>query len=420
MPVYEYKGFDGKGAAVAGLIDAETPKAARSKLRKQGLFPSEVVEGKAGSAVRAASPGASGSGPRWNVQVDVGRYLERVSVADLAIATRQLAALLGAGIPLVECLAALSEQVDKERFRIVLREVKEKVNEGSSLADALKGYPAVFSDIYVNMVRAGEQAGALEHVLARLADYTEAQVELRSRVTAALTYPAIMMMVAMVVIGFLVTFVVPKITKLFKDMGGDLPLITQVVIAVSTFARGYWWLLALLTGGGLYAFRRWYLTEPGRKKVDDWLLRVPIFGPMILMVHIARFASTLATLLASGVPLLGAMAIVRNIVGNVVLSNIVQDAQDAVREGHAMSAPLRKSGRFPPMVVHMIAVGERTGELGPMLSRVATTYESQVNRKLSTLTSLLEPLMILVMGGVVFFIALAVLLPMLQMNSLAR
>lgn len=421
MAVFEYKGYDGKGGNVAGIVDAESGKAARQKLRKQGVFPIDVHEGKAGSALRKVVAGETAQKTQsWNVQVDFSRYLESVSVGDLAIATRQLAALLGAGIPLVECLQALSEQVEKERFRIVLREIREKVNEGSNLADAFKAYPAIFGDIYVNMVRAGEQAGALELVLARLADYTEAQVELRGKVISAMTYPGVMMMVAIGVISFLITFVVPKITKIFKDMGGDLPWITRFVVGVSEAAQSWWWLVILLAIGGIYAFRQWYVTPPGRQRVDGWVLAVPVFGRMILMVHVARFASTLSTLLSSGVPLLSAMGIVKNIVANVVLSNVVQDAHDAVREGHSMSAPLKKSGRFPPMVVHMIAVGERTGELGNMLNRVAATYESQVNRRLSTLTSLLEPLMILVMGGVVFFIALAVLLPMLQMNTLAR
>jgi general secretion pathway protein F len=342
-----------------------------------------------------------------------------VGVADVALATRQLAALLGAGIPLVEALAALSEQVEKERFQLVLREVKEKVNEGSSLANALGGYPKIFSDLYVNMVRAGEQAGALEQVLQRLADYTEASVELRGKVAAALTYPAVMMLVALGVIGFLLTYVVPKITKLFKDMKADLPWITKIVIAVSNLLQSYWWLALILVAVAIWAFRRWYRTEAGREKVDGWTLRVPVFGSMMRMVAIARFAITLSTLMKSGVPLLSALNIVRAIVSNVVLQKAVAQAQEAVREGQPMNAPMKRSGQFPPMVVHMVAVGERTGELSSMLSRVATTYESQVNRRLATLTSLLEPLMILVMGGIVFFIALSVLLPMLQMNMLA-
>jgi general secretion pathway protein F len=222
------------------------------------------------------------------------------------------------------------------------------------------------------------------------------------------------------VVGFLLTFVVPKITKLFDDMGADLPLITRVVVGISGFMQSYWWLLTLLAAAGYYAFRRWYATDSGRHKVDDVLLRIPVFGGMLSMVAISRFASTLATLMNAGVPLLSALGIVRNLLGNVILQDVVETAQVQVREGRALNRPLRESGRFPPMVIHMIAVGERTGDLAPMLERVSTSYESQVNRRLETLSSLLEPLMILIMGGVVFVIALSILLPMLNMNSLAR
>ena len=419
MPVFEYKGLDNAGKGCTGLVDAETAKAARQKLRKQGVFTTNIFEGKGsgGGAFRPSS--VKGAGKALSIEVDLSKYLNPIGVTDIALMTRQMAALLGAGIPLVETMGALADQVEKERFRIILREVKQKVNEGSSLGDALADYPKVFSDLYVNMVRAGEQAGALEQVLERLADYTEASVELQGKVAAALTYPAIMLLVALGVIGFMMAYVVPKITKLFEDMGADLPWITKVVIAMSKLLQGYWW---LLIGGGIAATVlgiRWYRTEGGRLKADEWILKVPGLGRMFLMVSISRFSSTLATLMLSGVPLLTAMSIVRNIVSNVVLKEVISTAHVAVREGQPMSVPLKQSGRFPPMVVHMISVGERTGELSPMLNRVAGTYEGQVNRKLATLTALLEPLMILVMGGIVFVIALAVLLPMLQMNTLA-
>jgi general secretion pathway protein F len=421
VAVYEYKGLDKAGKNATGIVDADSPKAARLKLRKQGVFPTSVVEAK-GGALRAAGKGttsASTSGG-LSVEVDFSKYLERVSVGDIAIATRQLSALVGAGIPLVESLGAISEQVEKEKLRLIFREVKEKVNEGATLHKALAGYPKIFSNLYTNMVKAGEQAGALETVLDRLADYTESMVELRGKVVAAMTYPLIMMFVAMGVVGFLLTFVVPKITKLFDDMGADLPLITRVVVGISGFMQSYWWLLTLLAAAGYYAFRRWYATDSGRHKVDDVVLRIPVFGGMLSMVAISRFASTLATLMNAGVPLLSALGIVRNLLGNVILQDVVETAQVQVREGRALNRPLRESGRFPPMVIHMIAVGERTGDLAPMLERVSTSYESQVNRRLETLSSLLEPLMILIMGGVVFVIALSILLPMLNMNSLAR
>ncbi len=420
MAVYEYKGLDAKGKKTQGLVDADSPKTARQKLRKEGTFVTDIVEGKSGGTVRSSGkPKAAKTGGIGNIEIDVGKYFQIISVGDVANATRQLSALIGAGIPLVESLGALSEQVEKENFRIILREIKTKVNEGSSLANALGDYPKVFTSLFVNMVRAGEQAGALESVLERLADYTEAQVELRGKVGAALTYPAVMLLVAMGVIGFLLSYVVPKITKVFKDMGSELPTITKIVLWVSEVLQNYWWLLLILMAIFVWGFRRWYRTENGRLRVDTWALNVPIFGRMFRLVSIARFASTLATLMTSGVPLLSALGIVKKVLSNVVLADAVAVAQEAVREGAAVHQPLKKSGEFPPMVVHMIAVGERTGELAAMLERVAKTYESQVNRRVETLTALLEPLMILFMGGIVFVIALAVLLPMMQMNQIA-
>lgn len=422
MPVYAYKGLDAGGKKVDGIVDAESAKAARQKLRKQGVFTTDIVEGKAGQgALRRADAGKSGGGAKGlSVEVDLSKYIERVGVGDVAIATRQLAALVGAGIPLVESIGTVSKQVEKEKLRLALREIREKVNEGKSLADAMGEYPKIFGDLYVNMVRAGEQAGALEHVLERLADYTEASVELRGKVVSSMTYPVIMMFVAMAVIFFMMAFVVPKITKIFTDMGSDLPAITKFVMWVSDMLQNYWLVFIVLFVAAVWGFRRYYASEKGRRKVDELLLQVPVFGRMMMMVSVARFSSTLATLMGAGVPLLKSMAIVRNIMSNVVLKGVIEEAQEAVREGQPMNKPLRKSGRFPPMVVDMISVGERTGELGPMLNRVSESYEAQVSRRLATLTALLEPAMILVMGGVVFFIAMAVLLPMLQMNSLGR
>ncbi len=417
MAVYEYKGLDSKGKKVDGIVDAESPKAARQKLRKQGVFTTDIAEGRAdGGGMRRT--GSSGGGGGLSVEVDFSKYLERVGIADVAIATRQLAALIGAGIPLVESIGTVSKQVEKEKLRLALREVREKVNEGKNLADALGDYPNMFGDLYVNMVRAGEQAGALEHVLERLADYTEASVELRGKVVSSMTYPVIMMLVAMGVILFMMAFVVPKITKIFTDMGQDLPAITKFVMWTSDMVQSYWLLGIILAALSVWGFGRYYKTDSGRLRVDGLMLKIPIFGRMVRMVTIARFSSTLATLMSSGVPLLRSMGIVRRVMSNVVLRKVVEDAQEAVREGQPMNVPLRKSGHFPPMVVDMISVGERTGDLGPMLNRVAISYENQVSRRLATLTSLLEPLMILVMGGVVFFIAMAVLLPMLQMNAL--
>jgi general secretion pathway protein F len=416
MAVYEYEALDGKGKKVSDFVESDSPRAARAKLRKAGIFVTKIELGSPGAVKNSGGTGKKKGG---SIEVDFSKYLEFITVGDIAIATRQLSSLLGAGIPLVESLGALADQVEKEQFALILREVRTKVNEGSNLGDAMGHYPKVFSDLYVNMVRAGEQAGALEHVLNRLADYTEDEVELRGKVGSALTYPFVMLLVAIGVIGFLLAYVVPKIAKVFKDMGSELPLITKIVLATSGIIKGYWWLLLLGMVVGVWGFRKYYRTEGGRLRVDTALLKVPIFGQILLMVSVSRFASTLATLMSSGVPLLRAMKIVRAIISNVVLRGAVEMAEEAVREGQPMNKPLKASGQFPAMVTHMIAVGERTGDLGPMLERIAKTYEGQVNRRVDALTSLLEPLMILAMGGVVFVIALAVLLPMLNMNQMA-
>jgi len=434
VPVFEYKGLSGGGKAVSGMVDAESARSARAKLRKDGVFPTEIKEQR-GSSSPTPAPRRKGNGKAGkaavsekepakkvslNMEVDFGRYFQRIKVADVAVTTRQMATLVGAGIPLVEGLAAVADQTDNDKFRVVLTEIKEKVNEGSSLADALKGYPKVFSELYRNMVAAGEQSGTLDVVLSKLADYTEGQVALRAKITGALVYPAIMAVVGLGLVSFLMIAVVPKIAKIFDDMGATLPLITRVLIGVSNFVASWWFLLIPVAIGAIWLLRRWARTESGRLKVDTWSLKLPVFGKLFLLVAVSRFASTLSTLLSSGVPILTSMTIVRAVVDNVVLQDVLEQVRESVSEGQSIAIPLRKSEQFPPLVTHMITIGERTGELEQMLARVAESYEAQVDRTVSVLTTLLEPVMILVMGGGVGFIALSVLLPMLNISQVVR
>ncbi len=409
MPVYEYKALTADGHTVSGIVDADNPKAARGKLRKQGLFPTDILEGKGAPKVAALSR-----------DVDLKKYLVRVTGRDVALMTRQLATLVGAGVPLIESLTTLTEQVENEKLRRILTEVREKVNEGSTLANALKEHGAVFSDLYVNMVAAGEQSGALDAVLLRLADYTESQVRLRGKVIGALTYPMIMVFVSMALLGFLFTVVIPKITKIFADMKVSLPLVTKVLIGISHFSASYWWVVILVVGATAYGIRRYVRTEKGRLRYDRLILRVPIFGPLLRMVALARFSSTLATLLHSGVPLLNAMRIVRNIVNNVIIAEAIDQARISIQEGHSIAEPLKQSGEFPPLATHMIAIGERSGQLEPMLQKVSEAYEERVEAMISTMTTLLEPVLIVTMGGVTAFIALSILLPMLQITQSIR
>jgi general secretion pathway protein F len=327
--------------------------------------------------------------------------------------------LVNAGIPLVDALTALVEQVDHERLKRVLSAVKQRVNEGSSLAEALGQHPKAFSNLYVNMIRAGESSGALDVVLFRLADFTESQARLRSKVLGTLTYPAAMLVIGSVIMGILFTVVIPKITKVFEDTKVVLPWTTRVLIGFATTVHDWWWAFLLFFVAVGFLLVRWRRTPDGRAAWDSWILTAPLFGGLIRQLAIARFSRTLATLLSSGVPLLVSLDIVKNVVGNVRLEKVVEESRAAIQEGESIAAPLKRSGEFPPLVYHMVAIGERTGQLEEMLTNVATAYEAQVETKIGALTSLLEPLMIVAMGVVVFFIVFSILMPILQINTLA-
>jgi general secretion pathway protein F len=406
MPVFAYKALDQSGRSVEGLKEADSPRTLRTVLRRDGLFLTDVTGEKQS---RAASP-----------EVNVRRWVGgRVKADDVAVATRQLAVLVNAGIPLVEALTALVEQVEHERLKRVLSAVKQRVNEGSSLAEALAQHPKAFSSLYVNMIRAGESSGALDVVLFRLADFTETQARLKAKVLGTLTYPAAMMIIGAVIMGILFTVVIPKITKVFEDTKVVLPWTTRFLIGFSTFVHDWWWAMGLLVAAAVYGFLRWLKTPTGRARWDIWVLDAPIFGPLIRQVAVARFSRTLATLLKSGVPLLTALDIVRNIVGNTRLAAVIEEARESIKEGESIAAPLKRSGEFPPLVYHMIAIGEKSGELEEMLGNVANAYDSQVETKIAALTSLLEPVMIVVMGVAVAFIVFSILMPILQINTIA-
>jgi general secretion pathway protein F len=406
MPVFAYKALNATGRSVEGLKEAESPKTLRTALRRDGLFLTEVVgEHKAQSA-----------SPEVNVRRWVGG---RIRADDVAVATRQMAVLVGAGIPLVDALTALVEQVDHERLKRVLSSVKQRVNEGSSLADALAQHPKAFGNLYVNMIRAGESSGALDVVLFRLADFTESQARLRAKIVGTLTYPAAMLVISMLVMGILFTVVIPKITKIFEDTKVTLPWTTRLLIGFSGFVYNWWWALLLLAVGAVLLFARWRRTPEGRARWDVWMLQVPIFGSLVRQVAIGRFARTLATLLKSGVPLLTSLDIVKNIVGNTRLASVIEQSRESIKEGESIAAPLKRSGEFPPLVYHMVAIGEKSGELEEMLGNVANAYDSQVETKIAALTSLLEPVMIVLMGVAVAFIVFSILMPILQVNTIA-
>ena len=407
MAVYAYKGFSARGKAVKGVRDADSAKALRNLLKRDGVLTTEILE--QSEAAKKASR-----------DIDFRRLFRRVSTLDVAIATRQLAVLSRSGVPLVEGLSALIDQLDHPELKTAFTDTRNQVNEGATLADALRAHPKIFPTLYVNMVAAGEASGTLDEVLARLAEFLDDQTRLQSKVRGALAYPAVMAVVVVLILFLMMAVVVPKVTAIFENFNQSLPWYTSLLIWVSDVFSNYWWLLGALLGGGIYWFRRWRNTEEGRKKWDIFVLEVPLFGPLMTMVAVTRFSRTLATLLASGVPVLTAMDITRNVLGNTELMRVVENARESVREGEGIAKPLREAGRFPPMVTHMIAVGEQSGQLEEMLIHVADAYDQQVEVRVGAMTSILEPLMIVVMGVVVGGIAFAILMPLLQLNEMVQ
>jgi general secretion pathway protein F len=405
--VFEYRGIlVGTGKPVKGVRDAENQKVLRAALRKDGVLLTVATEGKVAEA-------------KAQKDLKLFAFLSRPSTADVAVLTRQLATLIGAGIPLFESLNALIEQVENEPLKRALTQVREQVREGTSFAKALEAHPSIFPGLYVNMVRAGEASGTLQQVLERLTQFMESQAKLKGKVTSALAYPILMAIIGTTLISVLMVAVVPNVTTIFQSMDQALPWYTALLITVSDFAAGYWWLVLIVLVSSIYTFRRWKRTPVGRLKWDSFTLKVPIFGKVVLMLSIARFARTLATLLSSGVALLTAMEIVSNVLGNACLEKVVMEAISSIREGQSIAEPLKRSGRFPPIVTHMIAVGEKSGQLENMLESVSDAYDTEVETRVQILTSLLEPLMIVVMGGAVGFIAISILMPLIQMSSFA-
>ncbi|MCY1015387.1 type II secretion system inner membrane protein GspF [Pyxidicoccus sp. MSG2] len=415
MPVFEYRGLNSSGKQVKGLLEADSPKTLRSKLRTDGIFLTDVLAQAEGSRA-AVSKGANASLVARDIDLrKLGRG--RVNTDDVAIFTRQLSTLLHAGVTLVESLSALVDQVEKERFKRALSDIKQRVNEGSSLADAMGAHPKIFPSIYVNMVRAGEASGALDAVLTRLADFTENQARLQQKILSTMLYPAIMMVVGGGILVALMVFVVPKVTKIFETMKATLPWNTRILIASSNFFQSWWFIILPLMVLGGVLFQRWTKSPKGKPKWDRITLKAPVVGSLVRLLAISRFARTLSTLLKSGVPLLAAMDIVKAVMTNDVLAEVVEKARDSIREGESIANPLKRSGEFPPLVYHMVAIGERSGQLEEMLTNVADNYETQVNVRIGALTSLLEPMLIVVMGAVIAFVALSILMPILQVNS---
>jgi len=406
MPVFEYTALNIDGRSTSGVIDADSAPAARRKLRAGKIFPVSIQE------IERSTHSRTRGG------LSIPGLFGRVRRRDVAMMTRQLATLVEAGFPLVGALDALIAQTRSHAFKTVLAQLKDSVVEGASFAAALSKFPSVFAPLYINMVRAGENSGTLEIVLHRLADVTERQLQLTHRIQSVLTYPLLMAVVALGVLFLLLTFIVPTITAIFNDVQRVLPLPTRLLIAVSSLLQAYWWLVAggiAAAGLGLYRLSR---STRGRRIMDRILLHLPVVGALVVKMAVSRFARTLGSLLENGVSMLIALQIVKNMTGNRLLSDAVENAAGDVGKGRGLGAALDATAAFPELSVEMIRVGERSGALERMLAKVADVYDAEVETTVVRLTALLEPMLILFMGAVVAFIVLSICLPIFEMSEL--
>ena len=401
---YAYKVRDRGGKLVSGTLDADSQAAVAAKLRQMGFAPILIEENK-------ASLGKTEIKLPWS---------GKVKPKDIAVFSRQFATMINSGLSLLRALNILSEQTQNAMLARTIGEVRTDVEKGLSLSAALAKHPKVFKRLYVAMIRAGEIGGVLDSVLLRLAENLEKDVALRQKIKSAMTYPTVVFcLVIMIMIGMLI-FVVPTFKNLYRDLGGDLPLPTRVLIVLSDKAKQFWYILAALMIGLWVGLRRWVNTEKGRGKWDAMKLRVPIFGQLVHKSALSRFSRTLSVLMRSGVPILQSLEIVRETVNNTVVSNAVQDVAASVKEGESIAKPLERHDIFPPMVVQMISVGEETGALDTMLAKISDFYDQEVEATVEALTSLIEPVLIAVMGVVVGGMVVALYMPMFNIIKLIQ
>lgn len=406
MPAFRYEAADIGGVTKKGVVNADSARAARSDLKSQGLVPLKVDP-------IAGQVDESGKVRRRS-------FGDKLSTAELALLTRQLASLLDASLPLEQALSALQDQAERVYVRDLMASIRSEVVGGASLSSALANHPRDFNDIYRALVASGEQIGQLARVLSRLADYIERRNALVQKVRLAFTYPAIVTIVAFLIVIFLLTYVVPQIVSVFANTKQELPLLTVVMLAISDFVRSWGWLVALLLAGAFYAWSRALKNPLIRMRWHTWLLNAPMYGRFERSLNTARFASTLAITTGSGVPILRALQTSQDTLGNVAMRLQVEEATAAVREGVGLARALSAYPYFPPMLIHMIRAGETTGELPAMLERAANAQEADLERRALTIAGLLEPMLILAMGVVVLLIVLAVLMPIIEINQLVR
>ncbi len=403
MATFAYVGRTRSGAVKKGELSAKTRDEAVDQLRKQSVVVTSLAE-------------KSGLGG-FNVNLSLGSGL---TDKDLVVFTRQFGTMINAGLPLVQCLEILSTQSENKVLRETIGEVKVQVEAGSTFSDALRRHPKVFDDLYVNLVHAGEVGGLLDTILTRLAKYIEKAMKLKGQIKSAMIYPAAILGVAVVVIAVLMIWVIPIFAKMFSELSGGkmgLPGPTQLVIDISNLFTSYWYVMLGSIVGGVFGIKKYYATAKGRMAIDKLLLKAPVFGDLIRKASVAKFTRTLGTLLASGVPLLDGMTICAKTAGNKVIEETLVNARVSISGGKTIADPLAASGVFPKMVTHMIAVGESTGALDAMLGKIADFYEDEVDQAVASLTSLLEPIMMVFLGIVIGFIVVAMYLPIFKMSE---
>ncbi len=404
MSTFAFKAVDLSGIPARGQMDAESKQAVTDQLRERGLIVLDIVEEKTGFTSE-----------------DLFDRFQRVKGYDLSVMTRQLATMVSSGMSLLSCFHVLEEATENKKLAAILGEIRRDIEAGLSLSGALRKHPAVFNDLYIAMAETGEAAGMLEETLERVADQLEKSESLRRQIKAAMAYPILLTSFAMVVMLALVAFLVPVFEEIFKDFGGDLPAITKVSVGMSHLVTERWYLLFAIVGGSIFGFKRWKKSSWGRPQWDRFKLRIPMkIGDVVQKVALARWSRTFSGLVHAGVPALQAIEITSRTAGNAVLEKAMDDVRESVKRGGTIADPLRTSPAFPTMVAHMVSVGEETGNLDGMLSKVADFYEDEVAASVKALTSILEPVMIIVVGGMVGFIIISMYMPMFKVYDNIR
>jgi type IV pilus assembly protein PilC len=400
MPIYLWQGQDRKGTVQKGEIEAPDERSVQLQLRRTQIRPTKIKKK-----------------PK-DLFENVSFLQPKVQSSDVVVFSRQFATMIGAGLPLIQCLDILRSQQENKTFKTILKDIKENVEGGSTLADALSKHSGTFDDLFVNMVSAGETGGILDTILERLSAFMEKAMKLKKQVKSAMTYPVIVLIIAVLVIGVILVFVIPVFEKMFADFGGALPAPTQLVVNLSRFVKGN---ILYMVGAiviFVFAFKKFYSTEKGRTLVDDYLLRLPVFGLLLRKVAVAKFTRTLGTMVSSGVPILDALDIVAKTAGNKTVEGAIYNVRSAISEGRTMADPLAESGVFPSMVCQMVAVGESTGALDSMLSKIADYYDDEVDAAVDSLTSMIEPFMMVFLGVTIGGLVISMYLPIFKMAGM--